>query len=356
MSARKSGVPPRIDTGPLAGAFRDMTASYKAFWFLALVEVVKERSLRSPLDFVIPFDELAEGMLDAAFWPAVTYRLSFGSQDQLHRKLAVYRSDDGNEEKPSLAGERVRGFLRYVPHAFLALWIAPERAGGKNPSIDEMASVPGRIPYRITKTGIVVDPFWFDHIADNLGVMRALGERELIRFLQSRNPTVPGIPDKIDPPDRGGGLGAQKRFWNSAQSGDDPTCFYSGVSLKERAFSLDHFVPWSFVAHNRIWNLVPMATSLNSSKGVRLPDVSLVDRIGEAHFAVVRSARKSGDDAMGKWLAEYEADLRIDMGSIDEAGFRGAHRDTILPLMALARRTGFSGSWSQPSARLVGGL
>ena len=335
----------QVDTGPLAGAFRDMTASYKAFWFLALVEVVRDRALRPSIDSVVPFDEMADRMLDAAFWPAVTYRLSFGSQDQFHGKLAVHRSDDGNETKPSLAAERVKGILRYVPQKFLAPWVAAARLNGEEASIDELASVPGRLPYRIGMGGIMIDPVWFEYIAENLGIMRAFGERELIRFLQSKNPNIPGVPDKIGPPDRGRGLGEQKRFWISAHGGADPICFYSKAPLKGRAFSLDHFVPWSFVAHNRIWNLVPMATSLNSSKGVRLPGEGLIDCIGKAHYAVVRSAKDAKRDEFGKWLGEYEADLKIDLSSVDRAEFLGAHRDAVLPLMALARRSGFTGRW-----------
>ncbi len=333
-----------VDTGPLAGAFRDMTASYKAFWFLALVEAVRERSLRSPVGRFVSFDEMASRMMDIAFWPAVTYRLSFGSQDQIHRKLAGLRDDDGNEVKPTFDRERGKGILRYVPDKFLEPWLKAAGQSGREGAL-ELFATPGAVPYRIGKAGIEVDRLWFEHVADNLGVMRALGERELIRILQSRNPTVPGIPEKIGPPDRGGGLGGKRKFWISAIESENPECFYSGRALQGRDFSLDHFVPWSFVAHDRIWNLVPMATPLNASKGVRLPDEGLVGKMGRTHLALVRKARLIDRRDVDKVLGEYEADLQVDLQGLPDSDFLAAHRDAVMPLMALARRSGFTGTW-----------
>lgn len=38
-------------------------------------------------------------------------------------------------------------------------------------------------------------------------------------------------------------------------------------------YDLDHFIPWSFVAHDQIWNLMPADSSINSSKSNKLPDL-----------------------------------------------------------------------------------
>ena len=42
-------------------------------------------------------------------------------------------------------------------------------------------------------------------------------------------------------------------------------------STNEIGFDLDHFVPWSYVASDELWDLLPMDSSLNSSKSNRLP-------------------------------------------------------------------------------------
>jgi len=36
--------------------------------------------------------------------------------------------------------------------------------------------------------------------------------------------------------------------------------------------SIDHFVPWSYVAHDEMWNLNPTTKSINSFKSNKLPD------------------------------------------------------------------------------------
>lgn len=38
-----------------------------------------------------------------------------------------------------------------------------------------------------------------------------------------------------------------------------------------RHYDIDHFIPWSFVMNDELWNLMPMDSSLNSSKSNRLP-------------------------------------------------------------------------------------
>ena len=38
----------------------------------------------------------------------------------------------------------------------------------------------------------------------------------------------------------------------------------------ESEYDIDHFIPWSFVMNDELWNLIPMDSSLNSSKSNRL--------------------------------------------------------------------------------------
>ena len=47
-------------------------------------------------------------------------------------------------------------------------------------------------------------------------------------------------------------------------------CFHCGKRLSE-SIHVDHFIPWSFVMNDELWNLMPMDSSLNSAKSNRLP-------------------------------------------------------------------------------------
>lgn len=50
-------------------------------------------------------------------------------------------------------------------------------------------------------------------------------------------------------------------------------CIYTNLPLHKGAYDLDHFIPWSFVSHDLIWNLLPADGSINSSKSDKLPDL-----------------------------------------------------------------------------------
>jgi len=52
---------------------------------------------------------------------------------------------------------------------------------------------------------------------------------------------------------------------------EENTCFYCG-RLLHRAIHVDHFIPWSFVKDDKIWNFVLACPECNLKKNNRLPD------------------------------------------------------------------------------------
>ncbi len=96
-----------------------------------------------------------------------------------------------------------------------------------------------------------------------------------VRFLQDRNPGVPGIIYKLAPENENGRkLSNAKALWKEvADALATPIHdIYSGQEIDVRKSDLDHFVPWSFVANDELWDLIPMERRLNSSKSNRLPE------------------------------------------------------------------------------------
>jgi len=59
------------------------------------------------------------------------------------------------------------------------------------------------------------------------------------------------------------------------------TCFYCGKNLSgaKRTIHVDHFIPWSFVQSDHIWNLVLSCSICNSSKSDHIPVRSFLDNI-----------------------------------------------------------------------------
>lgn len=60
---------------------------------------------------------------------------------------------------------------------------------------------------------------------------------------------------------------------------ESKTCFYCGKPLKEDAIHVDHFIPWSFVKDDQLWNFVLACPKCNESKNDKLPDEICLERI-----------------------------------------------------------------------------
>lgn len=96
---------------------------------------------------------------------------------------------------------------------------------------------------------------------------------------------------------------------------------YSGKPLSD-PWVLDHVLPWSFVAHHQLWNLVPCEPALNSRKSDSLPrvldDPKLLSRLtgqqaaGLLAFAEAHPERWSEDELIRPFFDE----LKIDAGAV----------------------------------------
>ena len=121
---------------------------------------------------------------------------------------------------------------------------------------------------------VLITDDWAEYLKANAGILMGWADYNLITYLQRRNPSVPGISSKIYPPQERK-LNAAKEYWRAiirASQAEKPLQdIYSGELLAERGISIDHFVPWSYVAHDELWNLIPTTRSVNSSKSNNLP-------------------------------------------------------------------------------------
>lgn len=56
-----------------------------------------------------------------------------------------------------------------------------------------------------------------------------------------------------------------RKLWTDMQD------VFTDEPVISKQYDIDHFIPWSFVMNDELWNLMPMDSSLNSSKSNRLP-------------------------------------------------------------------------------------
>ncbi len=66
---------------------------------------------------------------------------------------------------------------------------------------------------------------------------------------------------------------------------ESKNCFYCGKPLKGDAVHVDHFIPWSFIRDDQLWNFVLACPRCNESKRDKLPEMIYVDKIMERNAA-----------------------------------------------------------------------
>ena len=66
-----------------------------------------------------------------------------------------------------------------------------------------------------------------------------------------------------------------KKYWKLLSELAPIHEIYGENRLAPENISIDHFVPWSYVAHDEFWNLHPTTRAINSSKSNHLPEWEL---------------------------------------------------------------------------------
>ena len=177
------------------------------------------------------------------------------------------------------AARRKRILTKNVPYRIQAPFM--KRIRGKEWDVSERALISKinqerRLMYYFEalngmQTTIRLSPGWFDYIHKNQEIIKGWLQFHMILYLQKRNPSVPGISDKLYPPQERK-LEKVKKYWKLLLSLEPVFDIYGHTPLSSQDLSIDHFVPWSYVAHDEFWNLHPTTRSINSSKGNHLPD------------------------------------------------------------------------------------
>lgn len=119
---------------------------------------------------------------------------------------------------------------------------------------------------------VVFNPDWTQMINDNTVEILGWIQYEKLRWLQNNNPEVPGLVYKLRPGDNMRKLEKVRNLWNGVLECVEIRDVYNNTKIESADFEIDHFVPWSFVMNDELWNLMPMVSSLNSQKSNNLPE------------------------------------------------------------------------------------
>lgn len=295
-----------LNIGYLSRLFDNTSNCYKFFWFQAILRKVDDNQIR------FTFDELINEMIADAWYMVTEYHLRLGPvgvTDNLEEVVKYIFSNYGF--MPSEKREKVLRFLTSTDDKRIAKYksdltlnvpyrlqvpfyddITIEKGmwnSSKQILTDEINKQKRLMYYFALVSGlgtvIEVDPIWAEYLIKHREILRCWTQLKLIQYLQNKNPSVPGIADKIEAP-VARDIERVRRYWKLIISFDQSIRdIYGDIEMKNEIVSVDHFVPWQYVAHDELWNLHPTTRSINSCKSNNLPDWDrYFDSLGELEY------------------------------------------------------------------------
>jgi hypothetical protein len=266
----------------LAAVFNNTTATYKFYWFISLLEILVEKQER-----VIPMRNILARMICNVWYPVHFFRISFGHFDMLSQNAQRIRDIldipiNINKEQlyqqllavtDTQVGSLISHFDQMVPYRFLSPWFP---AMTNNQVVKHSLSFSEDCLYRIISIGgkkyIDINPRWEIYLNLNYRILLDFCFWNLTLYLQPKNPNVPDIPGKLIKPATRGSVAKQKQYWDLVlEQNKEVSCIYTSDILEAGAYDVEHYIPYSFVTHNLIWNLIPASPGINSAKSNKLP-------------------------------------------------------------------------------------
>lgn len=338
----------KLPVSSLSRIFENTTATYKFYWFVAMMDiVVKEHKTR------ISFWEIIAGMIAESWYPIHYFKLSFGKSDSLfvksleiQKEYQISIESDKEKIKNLLVDnlKETKKFLKIfsinVPYRFLSPWIRytyDEEVIAKSQLFENNAL------YAIYNDEIVINDLWVEYLTKHYKILRDFAFWNLTEFLQKRNPNVPDVPSKLIKPIQRDSLTKQRKYWDSyIEITGGINCIYTGKNIIAKEYDLDHFVPWSFVSHNLLWNLIPSDPSVNSAKSNNLPQL---DKYLQPFASLHQDAMKilyeknMNNKIFEDYLIIY--DSIPDLINLSKSDFFNVFKRTFTPMVQIAENMGF---------------
>lgn len=347
----------------LSRLFDNTSECYKFFWFQAIVNKVlvgKE---------LITYDELIDEMIANAWYMVTEYHLNLGPKDNL--ESLVHYIQEISHIKSCEKKEVILDFLsncsdrkitkqkrvltKNVPYRLQASFMGEVK--GKDWNVSEKALIhkinqQRRLMYYFEslngmQTTIHMEEEWCAYIHKNQEIIKGWLQYKMILYLQKRNPSVPGIADKLYPPQERK-LEKVKNYWNLLLTLHPIQEIYGHGLLTDKDISIDHFVPWSYVAHDEFWNLHPTTKSINSSKGNHLPEwdtyFPLLARVEYLSYEMIwkyDAVQEEFEKCAKEHLNSTEIRQKIYRSGMEFVEFQGALGDVMQPVYLSAKNCGF---------------
>jgi hypothetical protein len=363
-----------LDISALSRLFESTTNSYKYLYFLSLLDILK----RQKFDILSPisFQDIIVEMLANAWYPHNYFKLFFGTQDQIAKKLdslrleitepiLKFRDTDKKLLRTTISEQNIDDIVKfiskYVPYRLIRPFFSEETRGFQDNDVNLAVITLSKNQFENKKplycfnaekrkdcNAIILHPDWIQYLERNYTIVRGWASWEWLKYMQQKNPNIPNVVNKLFMPQQRDSLSKQIKYWKTVLIHQEIKCIYSEVQLNKDEISLDHYLPWSFVAHDQLWNLIPTTQSVNSSKSNHLPSQRyFCDFVNLQYLGL----KISYDNIpKNKWLKDIEpfvSDLKVNQVDdlLNLEILSNAYETNLQPLITLASNQGFNANW-----------
>lgn len=297
-------IPEDIDIKKFSSVLNNPSQCYKFYWLEAILQLMRDTG-----NTVFRFEDIIDRMIANAWYTVTMYHLHLGpgridnaNSDNVEAAVIALKSAAPGLSETAGKDEIIQAIHVYdkelyyskneltknVPYRLLSPFIKLKNKDWYNINlvIDEIEKTNQRIalPYVIVRSDkkalnntIIIDSAWAEWFLLEYPLIIDWINYNKVVFLQGRNPEVPGIIYKLEPPGVRK-LNDVKKLWKTVLEVENVIDIYTRKPLNEENYDIDHFVPWSYVAMDEIWDLIPAEKSFNTSKNNRLPEWNTYSR------------------------------------------------------------------------------
>jgi len=290
----------KLDIEGFSRMMKDPSYCYKFYWLEAIVQLISENRTEAT------YDEIINEMIANAWYSVLEFHIHLSGiwgdgsiKDNLERavlKLKNLSDLPANASKIEIKNAiteydrelhaEKQALTNNVPYKALSGFAnkTGERinlnsnAGSMMEYYNNLSNSDILLPYTFgtdngLKRKLTFSDAWVQMIRDNTVSILGWIQCEKVKWLQNNNPEVPGLIYKLDRLDEKiRKLSHVRNLWDGILDIRDIQDVFTDESIDRNQYDVDHFIPWSFVMNDELWNLMPMDSSLNSAKNNRLPD------------------------------------------------------------------------------------
>lgn len=348
---------------------------YKFYWLEAIVHLISENVKETT------FNEIIEEMIANAWYSVLEFHIHLSGmiegkvKDGLERAVLTLQELSqlpGNASKVEIKN-KIKEFdkelkpykeqlTNMVPYRALAGFFDKYEERADWESTRRMVVYIERVnqvtllPYTLgtgskLKKEVYFNESWIKMIQDNTVSILGWIQYEKVKWLQNNNPEVPGLVYKLAPIDeKMRKLNNVRKLWEAVLDNHPVMDVFKNSAIDKGNYDVDHFIPWSFVMNDELWNLMPMDSMLNSSKSNKLPKWDpFFKRFANNQFIMYGMIH---DDRKSEIRKKYEACYRDNLHSIwanqelyrkgnSEEEFYNILEKNMQPVYDSARRQGY---------------